>query len=381
MAKNTLTMLVLACAFFTGSAPGLSQTGPGDAPRPAIPPPPDQPRGDLPRTRPPGASRSMRIPGRIITGASRLPADIVEVRIETAGRVRIAFAYADGSGEFEFRNFQFQPGEFYYVVTEVEGFEPVRERLSDYVSPDFGGQIPLFLRPLKTELAAGSGDGGQVVDIRQLSLNVPKDALDDFDRAREFSEEGRDAEALEILEDLVQRVPEFYDAVEALGMTYFRLGRFEHAADALSSAHELSPATASVLLNLGAVLYRQAESLDASGETGPAMELFRESATRLRESIDRDPFSGPAHLRLGAALYELGELEDSEATLRRSLELDSELLDSRLVLANVYVRQSRFVEALDEVNLFLEARPDSGYGPALEQMRSQIQSRIEDPNP
>jgi tetratricopeptide (TPR) repeat protein len=300
----------------------------------------------------------------------------MEVRIETSGRARIAFAYTDGTGEFAFRDVRLQPSELYYIVIEEEGFEPYRERLDDFVHRDFGGYLALFLEP-EARAPEETGPGGApVVDIGQLLLDVPDDVRQDFEEARELSDEGRHREAAERLEDVVARVPEFYEAFEALGASYLWLERFEDARTALVRAHDLSPRSPGPLLNLGTVLYRQGESFEATGERERAGDVYGQSVDVLRGAIDRDPFSGPAYLRLGAALYKLGELEEAEIALLRALELSPELGDARLMLVNVYVRQLKFDEALIQVDLFREANPDSPYATALAETRLQIESQL-----
>ncbi len=371
-AVRNLAFLVILVGV-PGASASQDSPGPGDGPRPPAPPAPVAPREDrTPPRPPPPTTRGMSILGRIITGFPELGDEIIEVRIETAGRVRIGFAYTDGTGEFEFRDVQLQPGEFYYVIVEEEGFEPYRERLTDFVHPTFGGYLAIFLRPERTEPAESTRGGDLIVDLGQLALDIPDDVREDFDDARRISGEGRYAEAGELLESVVERVPEFYDALEALGMNYFHLGRLEDARDVLLRAHEISPQSPGALLNLGTVLYNQGESVAAAGDSTTSAELFQSSADRLREAIDRDPFSAPAHLRLGSALYKLGDLDLAEAALLRALEFDPGLIDSRLMLANVYIRQSKFREALIETELFLEAGPESPYRPAVLEMQRQL---------
>lgn len=320
------------------------------------------------------AGRGITVSGRVIAGPERLD-EMMEVRIETAGRVWIASAYTDRDGLFTFRDLILHSGRPYEIIVEEEGFAPYREPLDGFVSRNYGAFLELALRPHPPETERGPS-GGLVVDAGQLALEIPDDVRQEFERAREFFDEGRDLEAIACLENVVERVPDFYEAHEALGMSYIRLRRFDDARDALVRAHDLSPASPGPLLNLGTALYRKGESLEAAGKLSAARDQFDQAAAALRKATERDPFSGPGHLRLGATLYQLGELDRAEAELHRTLEVAPEVVQARLVLVNVYASQGRFAEALNQADLFIEANPESIHRPAIEKIRRQIETQL-----
>ena len=75
-----------------------------------------------------------------------------------------------------------------------------------------------------------------------------------------------------------------------------------------------------------------------------------------------------AHQYLGAAFYKIGSYDQAESTLHRALELDSKLTDAEFMLLNVYTKQSRYAEALKQIDSFLKKNPKF-------EERSQVLSR------
>ena len=86
---------------------------------------------------------------------SRLPDRMIEVRLESQAYERVAFAYTEGTGEFSFRGVSVRPSQTYYIVIELEGFKPVRERLDDGLG--LGSRVTIFLGIQKNLTTQASG--------------------------------------------------------------------------------------------------------------------------------------------------------------------------------------------------------------------------------
>ncbi len=113
--------------------------------------------------------------------------------------------------------------------------------------------------------------------------------------------------------------------------------------------------------------------MQSDGQREDAAGAFEKAVDFLDEATRRNPASATAHHYLGAALYKTASYERAESSLRRALELDSQLNDVQLILINVYARQNRMGEALDQLKTYLEKNPKSPQRASLERMQEQIE--------
>jgi tetratricopeptide (TPR) repeat protein len=102
---------------------------------------------------------------------------------------------------------------------------------------------------------------------------------------------------------------------------------------------------------------------------------FEKAVTLLEEAIERNPVPASAYRYLGAAaLYKVASYEDAEKALRRSL--DNKQNDVQLMLINVYTKQSRFPEALQQVTTYLAKNPKSPQRASLERIKEQLEKAL-----
>ena len=313
--------------------------------------------------------------GRVIA-ASRLP-DFVEVRLEAEGTVREASAYADGNGEFTFTDLAIDVdgGRTYYLVIEQEGFLPYRELLDwRQITCNYGG-LTLFLETAPPESTADGG-ASPAVDIRLLLAEIPPDAAAAYEQAMAALERGDSEAGMEHLERAVDLAPDYYDALNKLGIEYLKASRYRDAEVPLERARGLNPNDPRPLVNLGMLHLQEGQAGETSGETASAGQSYSMAAELLAEALRLDPLAAEAHFYLGSALYEIGALEEAEASLLEALGLDPALYDAHLMLLNVYTRQQRYSEALDQIAAFLVGNPDSPQRGALEAVRLQIEGAL-----
>src|SRR3989442_14211831 len=139
--------LLLACLLLSITTGRLEAQQPAQnppAPNPQPAPPASQPRpSPVPSPSIPN-NAPITITGRIITDTAHPPEQMIEVRFESEGGQRLGYTYTRGAGEFTYSDNTGQVGreQNLYVVVEVEGFKPYRERLNTF---GFIGQITIFL--------------------------------------------------------------------------------------------------------------------------------------------------------------------------------------------------------------------------------------------
>jgi tetratricopeptide (TPR) repeat protein len=76
------------------------------------------------------------------------------------------------------------------------------------------------------------------------------------------------------------------------------------------------------------------------------------------EAIRLDPTDGIAHFDLGQHLVAIGELDAAEESLRRALELRSDLAEIELALGKLLARQERHREAIEHLARARDLDPD-----------------------
>jgi tetratricopeptide (TPR) repeat protein len=300
----------------------------------------------------------------------------VEVRIETAAGVLNDFVFTEPTGRFVFRDVSMDPDDLHYIVVEADGFRPYRERLDYHMDSRRSGIMNIFLEPEGKANTANTNGSADVVDLSQLTADIPGDARDDFAAALDDIDAGEFEDAIQRLEHAVELAPDYFEALDALGAEYLRAGRLSEAGDVLEKANALSPASARPLLSLGTLRYLQAEEHYRGESYSEAAALFQEAVELLRQSIRRDPNVAKAHHNLGATQYRLEQYADSEASLKTALDLDAGHDDARLALINVYTRQYRYTDALEQVSTYLDRHPEGPASEALERLRGQIEAAI-----
>jgi tetratricopeptide (TPR) repeat protein len=355
-------------------APQGGQTpAPQPNPQPNPQPQPRQP-GVNPNPQPtfPSPTQNVSIRGRIIMGTHTGGPPIIEVRFETDGGQPVGFAYADSSGEFQFQRAGLSNEQTLYVVVNVEGFKPYKERIfGAFGQTYFGGTLNIFLeREATTAVPRG---GSPIVDLKQLRAKIPGKAVDEYERAMKESTKGNRAKAVEGLQKAIKLAPDFYEAQHTLGVQYIALQRFDEAEKALMRARDLSPKAAEPLTNLGSLFYERGQSQVDAGRAEDATGNFEKAAEFLEESIRLNPLSPSAHTNLGAALYKIGDYERSETILNKALELDETAHNARLMLINVYTKGGRYEDALKQANLFIEKNPKAPQRASLEAIKQQIE--------
>jgi Tfp pilus assembly protein PilF len=363
--------------FSYAQEPQVPQGGqaPPTTPQPAPQPQPRQP-ANIPTPQPmPNQNQGLQIRGRIITGVHGGP-PIMEVRIETDGGQPLGFAYADSAGEFHFERDGITGDQTVYVVVNLEGFKPYRERLfGGFGGGNYGGFLNIFLERETSEKTPNRG-GAPVVDLKQLRAKVPGKAVDEYEKAMKEASKGNRTKAVDGLQRAVKLAPDFYEAQQTLGIQYLALQKYDEAESALIRARDLSPKAAEPLSHLGNLYYQRAELQSDSGKKEEASATFQKAAEVLEEATRRNPLSATTHSSLGAALYKIGSYERAETILNKALELDENETNARLMLINVFTKGARFEDALEQANIFIAKNPKSPQRAPLEAIKQQIEKAL-----
>jgi len=287
--------------------------------------------------------------GQIVVSEGGLKRPVL-VLLNHSGAKNDPRTFTDLRGNFEFRNV---PEGSYHIRVGLEGFENVNYPVDVPGTP----YVFIFLNGSAGRRPAALG-GNRVVDIRQLTAKIPKQALMEYEKAVREIKDHNTQRAIERLEKSVQLAPDFYNAHLGLAQEYRRTGRLDAAEQELTRAFELNPREGTPLIQLGEMY------LDTNN--------FERAAEVLSQAIRVEPGSVIAHYALGRACYKLSQYAEAEQAFTRAALLDKDFEAAELMLLHVYVRQGRLSAALSRMDALQQKNPGNSRNPALEKFRSEV---------
>src|SRR2546426_8199656 len=256
----------------------------------------------------------------------------------------------DLRGNFEVRNV---PKGCSNIRVRLEGFENVNYPVDVPGTP----YVFIFLNGSAARGPAALGRN-RVVDIRQLTAKIPKQALKEYEKAVRDIRDHNTQRAIERLEKSVRLAPDFYNAHLGLAQEYRKTGRLDAAGQELTRAFELNPREGTPLIQLGEICLEK--------------NNFKRAAEVLSQAVRIEPGSAVAHYALGRARYSLSEYAEAEQAFTRAALLDKDFEAAELMLLHVYVRQGKLSMALSRMDALLRKNPGNRPNPGLEKFRSEV---------
>ena len=134
--------------------------------------------------------------------------------------------------------------------------------------------------------------------------------------------------------------PEHEDGLAGLGETLLKLGQDDAAMRCFRRTLELGYADdVDLMLQVGRALFREGSLRERADFFDAAREFFE-------TAVQQVPDSAEAVACVGYCQHRLGDDDAAIASLRRSLQLDSEHAEARIYLANILYDQSEYEAAL-----------------------------------
>jgi tetratricopeptide (TPR) repeat protein len=257
----------------------------------------------------------------------------------------------DSAGNFTFDNIE--PGS-YMLHIEIDGFEKVDQEF-DFIDSLGGGPTATILVAPRRLSSAAATEGPAIIDASEYLSAYPKKAVELYKKGLENKKKGKVEQATKFFEQAVDVAPNFYAAHNALGLQYRDAGRKDDAEKEFLKAHELNKNDPDPLINLTG-LYLDKNDPGRAVETG-------------EQAVKANSHSAPAFFSLGMALYKYSQLERAEAALKKALELAPKMFQARLMLANVYLKEQRYDNLMDQLDHYLAENPNGEQRQAVEDMR------------
>lgn len=160
---------------------------------------------------------------------------------------------------------------------------------------------------------------------------------------------------IHLLEDVIESGRGFADAHQLLGVALHLVGQPDRALEALETAIRLNPRYVEALIHRGLVL----NDLGRSDEAAASFAAAYDSGSRMRDGIPEHHAAKLAnqHAELGEAYAEAGVLPQAIEQYRTALKLGPTFHDLRYRLARLLMEAGRALEAREELEAVVAARP------------------------
>jgi len=317
-----------------------------------------------------GRAENLGVRGKLITPDHHDADQHVEVRLEKESMQVVQTAYTDGSGGFEFRNL---PPGTYYISANLDGYQPVHQQVE--VMSGFGNvAMTVFLTKASPDTSArASGldaEDQDIIDISQMKENLPKKAVQDYEKALDEKKRGKLESAIKLLEEAIHMAPNFYHAHNNLGMLYQSLKRYMDAEKEYKRSSDLSAKNERPLVNLGSLYIEEADLQTANAQlTG---QMLDQAMDNLEAAVKLNPRSASAYYLLGLANFKSSFLEEAEAAFKKAHDLNSNLTRIHLLLANIHWKQGKWQDVIENIDAYLKENPKAPDRAAVEEMRAQV---------
>ncbi len=199
------------------------------------------------------------------------------------------------------------------------------------------------------------------VSVREL--NIPPKARQAFRQGIDLLEKKDPTASLPHFQRAISEFANFYEAYYVMGVANLKLWRTAEAEQAFRKSIELSGGQyAQPLLALGAVLDYQ--------------DKFAEAEEVSRKGLELAPTNWSGHYSLSWALFNLNRLEEAEQSVREALRWKSDYAEAYLLLADIHHRRDDYPALLNDLDEYLELKPDSPINGKARSLRDKAVRRI-----
>lgn len=318
-----------------------------------------------------GQGATARTTTASIVGSIVLPTNEATERHEILllskdGEQVIAYTYNDISGRYLFT--MLAPGTF-DIVVRIEGYE--EERRPVYLSAGKTLTENIVMTAKAAPIVMTNAWDSTLVDIAELNRKFPRRAVDDFQKALDSKRKGDSARAIELLEGVVKLSPDFYEAHNLLGSVYQGADRYRDAEKQYNAARNLNAKSVAPLVSLATLYLQEAEANDKEGPFVTGV-MYDDALNILKDASKLDTHNSSIFYLIGVTFYKSRSYKIAEASFTEALKIDSTLGAARLALANIYIRQQKWMDALEQFDTYLSQNPKAADRSQVEAIRTKV---------
>jgi tetratricopeptide (TPR) repeat protein len=296
-----------------------------------------------------GLGGANTISGTVLGPSGQRIGKHVAVRLATPTRGD-RVAVTDDFGNFAFS--RVTNGDYVLYVDKESEFEPFSMNVNVFQMRGMPGQNFMVSIRLKSK----PSDLGKPAVVDAKSAEVPKAAVDHFNKAVKLAEAGDRKAAIEELEKALAEHPRFMLAHNEIGVQYMRMNELGKADAALLEALKIEPEAFTPLVNRGIVLFMQ--------------KRYGEAEPGLRSAVRINGDSAVAHYFFGQVLANLGKFVEAEKELVTALRTGGpEMREAYRLLAIIYSYSGDKERAAGALETYLKLAPNA---PDAEQLRQTL---------
>ncbi len=316
--------------------------------------------------RPLGSAQQVwAIIGTIETSHGELPDRAILVTLQFRGNT-IATTFSDSEGKFSFSELL---ANAYHILVDDERFRPIDQlvEVNPMLTTPTMVRINLTPREVRNAVATAAGSNPNMVNSAELTRQIPKAAIKEFDKGAKSDKEGRIDDAIEHYQKAIGLAPQFYAAHNNLGSDLLAKSRFPEAQQQFEQVIKVNPSDAAAYFNLGNLFL--------------LTQQFDKGEQSVEQGLSKQPDSAFGLFLQGSLYARSGRAIQAEAALRRCLELDPLMSKAHLALVNLYLQQRRKDDAASELRVFLKAFPDDPFAPRAKQVLQKLKTSSTDSEP
>jgi Flp pilus assembly protein TadD len=279
---------------------------------------------------------------RLVDGG--FPNEPLRVSLGAHGIV-VDVTYCDSEGRFSFNNLL---ANAYEVDIDTEGYQPVHQGV--VVSPTNiqTYMVHVVLRPKPDEKPRGVPDGSpgtnaDIVDVAELKKKFPPGVIKEYQAGKKAEQRGEMDSAVRLYEAALQEAPDFYPALNNLGIRHLQKGDVKAAETEFRRVIELNQNGSQAYFNLGNVLFMTQRN--------------EEAKQTLEAGLRLSPSSAMGHYLNGSVLARLGDFKAAEEQLKTARALNPRMPQVTISLATLYLQSGREHEAAAMFEAFLKEFP------------------------
>jgi tetratricopeptide (TPR) repeat protein len=310
------------------------------------------------------------IVGKVRIDRGDVPPQRILVTLEYLSAPRDS-VYTDAEGVFGFHNLS--PGAYEIAINDGD-YEPVQRR-TEVPATSLGpvAYVDITLIPKSKNKSAAAtaskapGANPNITDAREYSSHFPKSAVKEFKKGQEADSAGKRDDAIRHYEKAVGIAPDFYLAHNNLGSDYLSKSDFGAARKEFEKVVELNQSDAAAYFNLSNVCM--------------VSDRLADARQYLDEGMRRQPDSAFGQFLAGSLDLRLGKLSQAESALHRAIQIDPHMVQARLQLVNLLLKQGRRQDAVSQLRDFVSAFPESSFSGQAKQLLQKLEAHPQPPAP
>lgn len=289
----------------------------------------------------PGTGGRNVIEGRIYYPSGRNVDKRLKVHL-TGIRGGDFFTLADDTGAFSFRRLG---GGSYVVTIDVgDDYEPVNEHVDVIDAASARGSSVGRTYNLQIQLKLKANATARPGTINAAIANVPKEAVDLYEKALTSEKAGDNKKALEQLQQAVAIDGTFALALNEMAFIYERIGQRDKALETMDQAVKVAPDVFELRLSYGLLLAKTRQ--------------FSQAEPQLRRAVELKNGSTFARLNHGKVLIQLQSFADAERELQEVVKLGgSDVPMAYRYLGALYMQTGNDKLAVEALEKYLHLEP------------------------